>query len=430
MTLHLYTNCDYIHHKTIKSKTGDRMAAMTKEVAMGDRAGAPGAKTSSYQHVNAIMKISFKLVNAVLMLIIIYIGVGVFLYGLYVFGFSIPVLDAFFSPAYELYKIPLRRIISSIAEFDDELLLLAFFFIWMASLMLIMFIVSKVTPVTSKVFSGTTTAMMPASWHFENGESLMRQGNYSAAIAEFNAALKKSPGYPGAYFNLGYMDMKTSQYNNAAGFFQEELRSNPAHFDSRLYAGYCYLRLGRANDAIRELLDATMARPENGFAHGWLGNAYHLAGKHNEALQAFQKVKSIAPDHENLDLNIGEVHYDMGSYDDAIAALKLATNKAPGNDLAHYKLGLAYGKKGRHEDAIAEYNAAIRINPQNAEYRDMLELTKSSQKSAAASVPQKEILKEKEIIKEIVKVPCEYCQTLVDITQAKCPICGAPLRGK
>ncbi len=33
----------------------------------------------------------------------------------------------------------------------------------------------------------------------------------------------------------------------------------------------------------------------------------------------------------------------------------------------------------------------------------------------------------KEIIKEIVKVPCKYCGTLVENTAQKCPSCGAPL---
>ncbi len=34
---------------------------------------------------------------------------------------------------------------------------------------------------------------------------------------------------------------------------------------------------------------------------------------------------------------------------------------------------------------------------------------------------------EKEIVKEIVKVPCAYCGVLVDITSTRCPSCGAPL---
>lgn len=34
------------------------------------------------------------------------------------------------------------------------------------------------------------------------------------------------------------------------------------------------------------------------------------------------------------------------------------------------------------------------------------------------------------VIKEIVKAPCRYCGTLVEVTTAKCPSCGAPPFGR
>jgi hypothetical protein len=48
---------------------------------------------------------------------------------------------------------------------------------------------------------------------------------------------------------------------------------------------------------------------------------------------------------------------------------------------------------------------------------------------ASAPVTQVEkIIHEKETIREIVKIPCAYCGTLIEITAAKCPNCGAPLK--
>jgi hypothetical protein len=38
------------------------------------------------------------------------------------------------------------------------------------------------------------------------------------------------------------------------------------------------------------------------------------------------------------------------------------------------------------------------------------------------------IIHEKETIKEIVKIPCSYCGTLMEITETRCPSCGAPLK--
>ncbi len=41
---------------------------------------------------------------------------------------------------------------------------------------------------------------------------------------------------------------------------------------------------------------------------------------------------------------------------------------------------------------------------------------------------QAQVIKEKEIIKEIVKVKCPYCGALIDQGADKCPHCGAPLK--
>lgn len=32
----------------------------------------------------------------------------------------------------------------------------------------------------------------------------------------------------------------------------------------------------------------------------------------------------------------------------------------------------------------------------------------------------------KEVVREIVKYPCPYCNTLIEVTSTRCPICGAP----
>jgi hypothetical protein len=51
----------------------------------------------------------------------------------------------------------------------------------------------------------------------------------------------------------------------------------------------------------------------------------------------------------------------------------------------------------------------------------------AAQTSAPVTQVEK-IIHEKETIREIVKIPCAYCGTLIEITAARCPNCGAPLK--
>ena len=32
----------------------------------------------------------------------------------------------------------------------------------------------------------------------------------------------------------------------------------------------------------------------------------------------------------------------------------------------------------------------------------------------------------KEVVREIVKYPCPYCNSLIEVTSSRCPVCGAP----
>ena len=41
---------------------------------------------------------------------------------------------------------------------------------------------------------------------------------------------------------------------------------------------------------------------------------------------------------------------------------------------------------------------------------------------------QPQVIKEREIIKEVIKIKCPYCGALVDQGVDRCPNCGAPLR--
>jgi TM2 domain-containing membrane protein YozV len=75
--------------------------------------------------------------------------------------------------------------------------------------------------------------------------------------------------------------------------------------------------------------------------------------------------------------------------------------------------------------AIQRANAAAQQVPPPPQYPPAYQMQQPypmypQQGSNAGMVREKET-----IVREIVKVPCPYCRKLVDITQDKCPNCGA-----
>lgn len=54
-------------------------------------------------------------------------------------------------------------------------------------------------------------------------------------------------------------------------------------------------------------------------------------------------------------------------------------------------------------------------------------IKKSAKQTDSKSSGEEPQVKVKEIIREIVKVPCKYCGNLNEITSSKCQTCGAPM---
>jgi hypothetical protein len=74
---------------------------------------------------------------------------------------------------------------------------------------------------------------------------------------------------------------------------------------------------------------------------------------------------------------------------------------------------------------LAVAYAAIKIhNSSQDKTKEVFVRPKKSPQSA-----QTTIIKEKEIIKERVMVPCEYCRGLMPQTVNVCPVCGARRKG-
>ncbi len=68
----------------------------------------------------------------------------------------------------------------------------------------------------------------------------------------------------------------------------------------------------------------------------------------------------------------------------------------------------------RHEFSVPapeQWIAAI----QNEKTMDRLQVAQSPQPTYI-----------KEVVREIVKYPCPYCNSLIEVTSSRCPICGAP----
>jgi Flp pilus assembly protein TadD len=168
--------------------------------------------------------------------------------------------------------------------------------------------------------------------HFGLGLSYIRQGNYPAAIDEFNLALKEAPSSPPIYLGLGT----------------------------------AYIKMGRSQDAIAPLNQAITLDPNYTDAYINLGQAYFEAGDVDRAEMAFRRATTLEPNRVEPYLNLGEIFMNRNDLNLARQNLLKALDLQPDNHVIYAKLGVLYGRAHDTAAAAVHFSRALQINPHYA----------------------------------------------------------------
>jgi hypothetical protein len=182
---------------------------------------------------------------------------------------------------------------------------------------------------------------------------------------------------------------------------------------------------------------------------GSLGSQYHLqrglqqlaAGNGAGALHEFTRAIEGDPASYEAHLHRGQAFLSLQRFAEAIDAFRKAQQLRPESAEAYHAAGYAAECAGRLEEAAAAYTEALHrapglVGPGIGLQRVNERLGRPTIRPADApcfeEVPPDEGLPPgipgQVIVREIVRIPCRYCGSLVDITRTSCQNCGAPLR--
>jgi len=134
---------------------------------------------------------------------------------------------------------------------------------------------------------------------------------------------------------------------------------------------------GDFGDAIALYRMSLQAHP-TAEAHTFLGWTYSFQGRLHDAIAECKKAIAVDPDFGNPYNDIGAYFNEMGRYDEAIPWLEKAT-AAPRYEAPHFprfNLGRAYVAKEMYSRALEEFQQALRLRPDYAAARAVVEALK------------------------------------------------------
>jgi len=128
--------------------------------------------------------------------------------------------------------------------------------------------------------------------------------NPAKAADQFRAALRLTPGYVEARYNLCLALLQLKDKVEARVCFEKIVESNEAIADAHF--GLCYLDLeeGQHARAITECTRAIELNPKFADAYGNLGRAQQAAGRHCDAKQTYQDCLGVDENHAECRNNL------------------------------------------------------------------------------------------------------------------------------
>jgi tetratricopeptide (TPR) repeat protein len=218
------------------------------------------------------------------------------------------------------------------------------------------------------------------------------QNKFKAAIDDFDKAINLNKGEACYYWTRGEAYEKRGDLDNAFADFREAARLGN-DFDLCNYdLGDKYKERGEYQQAIEAYSESIKKEPDwVTFAYSERADAYEAQGNYKAALADLTtliQILSGGKEKEYSDSYIayayttrGELYYETGIYDYAIKDYTDAIDRynksteIDNKELAemHYDRAFAYESFGDYAKAKADFETAVRLDPDNAEYRKALE---------------------------------------------------------
>ena len=197
-------------------------------------------------------------------------------------------------------------------------------------------------------------------------------GQPDKAERSLRKVIELSPGDSTAYGMLGQIYVAQKKLHEARAEFDAMAARDPKNVGARTLSAMLSHTVNDIDDAkkrYRAIVDTNASAPVAANNLAWI-----LAdeGKDlDEALRLAQKAVAEAPGRAEIQDTLGWVYYRKDLPLLAVPAFEKSASLAPDNPMYQYHLGLAHAKAGNVQEARKALDAALRLNPNHAEARQL-----------------------------------------------------------
>jgi len=195
----------------------------------------------------------------------------------------------------------------------------------------------------------------------ESGTKKNQQGQYAAAIQDFDQAIRSNAQDATAYLNRGFAHHRMGNLDAAVDDYTKALTLNKNFAEAYSNRSHARFDQGRQNDALEDAGRAIALQPTLAVAHLNLGNALFAQGNLDGAFQKFSQTLQLNPPNivaARAHNNQGNVFANQKKLDEAIRAYTQAIQLDASYADALFNRAIAFDQKGNQQGAIDDFRKA------------------------------------------------------------------------
>lgn len=226
---------------------------------------------------------------------------------------------------------------------------------------------------------------------FTMGKSLRAQGEFAAAVVEFQKAQQDTNYKKSSLANIGEIYDILNIPELAINYLEQALSMGAGNSNLHIKLANSYAKLGQTNKAAEQynfaLSDAEnnqdilteleniwkekiTQNPNDAEAHANLGAVYQKKNNFQAALTQYEKAEALNPSNVTTRLNIGTLYQAKKEYETAIAAYDTIIEVNPNHLQAYLYKAQCYKEMGNKEAALQNYKLALNLDPSNQALKD------------------------------------------------------------
>jgi Flp pilus assembly protein TadD/peroxiredoxin len=198
---------------------------------------------------------------------------------------------------------------------------------------------------------------------FTYGVALFQHGYLEQAAASFQQVVAAKPDNAEGYYNLGTLYLRRNDLEQARSYLEQTVKLRPNYPEAWNNLGMIAAQQGRGEEAVRNFQQSLLLRPTYAIALLNLGNLYRRGGVFDKAQEYLSRALEIQPDDPEINYGLGMFYAQQNQMQQASDYLQKAIELRPDYPEALNNLGILFVRGQNYPKAEEQFRTCIRVAP-------------------------------------------------------------------